>query len=389
MPLQTQNTMKLITLIIMIICTITVCIGQKIITGDLPDDEIIYYCAPCGCPHDSKRFDSGGVCPACDMVLRPTLKGSSSSMPRYDRLTAAMLIFDQADIMDVTGPWSVMAHNGVNVITVAKSKAPVTIGTSMELMPDFTFESLPDVDILIFPGSGIAETNPGEESIQNFIKDRQPSTEVLFSVCSGAFFLAEAGVLNGQDATTFASLIPRLESDYPEINVLNNVKYVDNGKTVTSAGLSSGIDASFHVVSKFRGEGMVQDVANHMEYPWSRQEDYARSQLADNFFTGIKGVIELFAKEYVYSRGDRNTWEYRYILAEKHKPDKVLKMLNKELQKTSKWRLKSLSKSALTGWFDHNTLGKGIIDMVAQEQGGEVILKVVATRGKLYSTSSK
>ncbi len=318
------------------------------------------------------------------MVLRPTYPGIATPVSRGRQLTAGMLLFDHADIMDVTGPWSVLVHNGVRVVSFAKSLEPVTIGMSMELMPDFTLDNLPDVDILVFPGSGLADSNPGDREIQEFIKKRYASTEVLFSVCTGAFFLAESGYLNDGEATTFASAIPRLRKNYPKIKVLDNSKYTDNGKTVTSAGLSSGIDAAFHVVSKFRGEGAVQDVANHMEYPWSRSTEYARSQLADNFISGIKNIVSLFSKQYLYSRGDENSWKYDYLLSGAIPSYEVIAVIKNELSKTSGWKLNDVQKTFLTGTLVHPVLGRGIVRIqVSKSKEGDVV-SITAARASTY-----
>ncbi len=374
--------MKYIVLLFMAVSTYSY--GQQYIEGPIPVGEIGYTCPPCGCQHDEGHFDALGSCPSCNMDLRAEFPGVTSELPNYRRLTAGMLIFDQADIMDVTGPWSVLVHNGVRVVSFAKRKDPVTIGMSMELTPDFTLDNLPEVDILIFPGSGLAETNPGDAEIQQFIQARANTTEVLFSVCSGAFFLAESGLLDGKVATTFASLIPRLESNYPDIQVVNHVKYTDNGQIVTTAGLSSGIDGAFHVISKFRGQGEVQDVANHMEYEWSKRTDYARTQLADKYIVGVKGIVELFAKAYLSSAGDRNEWKYQYLLSGQTSSDEVLKVIRKELSKTGKWQLVSETSQKVTGTFDHEVLGKGEITVqVSASEKGEV-LNLTARRLKKY-----
>jgi len=357
--------------------------GQQIIQGAIPKDEIVYACAPCGCAHDDVHFDSMGSCPSCNMSLQASFPAFELPARPSRRLTAGMLLFEHADIMDVTGPWSVMVHNGVEVVSFAKTKDPVTIGMSMELKPDFTFDNLPDVDILIFPGSGLAESNPGDAAIQAFIKERAASTEVLFSVCSGAFFLAESGLLDGKDATTFASLIPQLRENYPSINVLDHVKYTDNGKIVTTAGLSSGIDGAFHVVSKFRGQGSVQDVANHMEYAWNKSTDYARTQLADQFIVGIKNVASLFADTYLHSGGDLNHWEYRYSISPEIAGDKVLRIIKKELMK-KEWTILEEREKSLVGILDHSVLGQGKIEVeLESSEVGEVLI-IVATRVEKY-----
>lgn len=363
-------------------------VAQTFIEGPIPEGEIGYVCAPCGCAHDEGHFDSIGTCPSCNMTLAATMPGVKSMMPSHRSLTAAMLIFDHADIMDVTGPWSVLVHNGVRVVSFAKTKDPVRVGMSMTLTPDFTLDNLPDVDILVFPGSGLAESNPGDEQIQKFIKERAESTEVLFSVCSGAFFLAEAGLLDGKTATTFASFIPTLEQDYPEINVVNDVKYTDNGQVVTTAGLSSGIDGAFHVVSKFRGQGYVQDQANRMEYSWSKSTDYARSQLADRYIEGIKNVVSLVSKEYRSSSGDRNSWEYQYVLSGEVSNKQVLKLLNIQLENTGKWELTREKGLSLEGAFTHDILGTGIIAIDIEKDGDEEIITISAKREKEYQVVS-
>lgn len=371
-------------LVLLLLAVSSFSYGQKYIEGPIPEGEIGYTCPPCGCQHDEGHFDATGSCPSCNMDLRASFSGVTSELPTNRRLTAGMLIFDHADIMDVTGPWSVLVHNGVRVVSFAKSKDPVTIGMSMQLTPDFTLENLPEVDILIFPGSGLAETDPGDEAIQQFIQARANTTEVLFSVCSGAFFLAESGLLDGKVATTFASLIPRLERNYPEIQVVNHVKYTDNGQIVTTAGLSSGIDGAFHVISKFRGQGEVQDVANRMEYDWSKSTDYARTQLADKYIVGVKGVVELFAKAYLYSEGDRNEWKYQYLLSGQTSSDEVLRIIQKELSKTGKWQLVNEFPQKIIGMLDHDVLGKGEISLQVSTSDQGELLSLTARRLKKY-----
>jgi len=347
------------------------------------NNAIVYVCPPCGCINDGKHFDTMGICAECNMSRNSIFPGVEPLAPPR-ALTIGMLLFNGADIMDVTGPWSVFEHNGVNVVSFSKSLEPVTVGMNLEVTPDFTLKTLPQVDVLVFPGGGLAETNPADKEIQDFIKERAQSTEVLFSVCSGAFFLGEAGLLDGNEATTFASLIPALASNYPKAKVLDNVKYVDNGKVVTSAGLSSGIDASFYVISKFRGEGNVQDVANHMEYSWTKKHDYARSQLADNFVLGVKGLASTFSTKYLYSRGDVNQWEYRLLLSQQVTPQRALEVFRSELSKDANWHIQSVKDNTLTGIVNHNRLGKGKVVLTIESKPEGNVISISANRMKKY-----
>lgn len=360
--------------------------AQEVIQGEVSKGEIVYDCAPCGCADDGKYFSSMGQCPSCNMTLRPTILGIERENRNIKTPTVGILIFNMADVMDVSGPISVFEHAGLNVVTFAKTADPVRIGMTLELKPDYTIENLPEVDILVFPGGGMAESNPGDKDIVNLIKGRYDATDVLFSVCSGAFFLGEAGVLDHQRATTFASMIPMLAEQFPGAIVLDDVKYTDNGKIVTSAGLSSGIDAAFHVVAKFYGIGRAQDIANHMEYPWKRANDYARSQLADNFILDIRSIVALFSKEYFYSQGDYNQWEYRYAITDQIKSSRILNLIQQELGKKENWKTQKANKLSINGIVTHGILGKGGVQIIIEEdpQKGK-IARVVANRLQNYN----
>ena len=359
--------------------------AQKLIEGDPPKDAIVYTCGPCGCPLDGKYFNGMGNCPTCNMPLQANIPSLQRQSTTISRPSVAILLFNRADIMDVSGPISVFEHAGLNIMTFAKTNDPVQIGMNLELKPDFTLQNLPKVDVLVFPGGGLAETNPGDTAIVQFIKERYDSTEVVFSVCSGAFFLGEAGILDGQKATTFASLIPLLTQNYPKTIALNNVKYTDNGKVVTSAGLSSGIDAAFHVVSKYYGVGRAQDIANHMEYPWKREHDYARSQLADNYLLSLRSLLSLFSTSFFHSQGDNNSWEMRFVLTKEMSPANIIALLAKELQRRPDWKQQSAYLLSINGNIEHPVLGKGEIALTVKEDPIKgPILIVLAERQSSY-----
>ncbi len=347
---------------------------EKELTSDTTD-QIIYTCPPCGCDKDGEHLSHGGQCPSCDMALRPDYPGLKRVANPQKRPTVGMLLYNGADIMDVTGPWSVFEHARFNIITAAKTKETVSLGMSMELKPDFTLENMPEVDILVIPGGGPAEMNQDMEIVE-WIKKRYENTETLFSVCSGAFFLGLAGLLDENEATTFSSLIPSLSRQFPKSKVLNNVKYTDNGKIVTSAGLSSGVDAAFHVVSKYYGQGRAQDIANHMEYAWNIKTEYARTQLADNYLQSIRSLVGLFAKKYTYSHGDNQKWEYRFLLTQQLSHTKIINLVKGQLDNMENWKTSTANQNSITGIITHPMLGKGKVQIKVQDspQGKVAIL---------------
>lgn len=324
--------------------------------------SVHYICPPCGCPHDGKIFEAAGICPSCNMNLRPQCAGLIGKPVRqYPRVKVAVVLFDGADIMDVTGPMSVFEHAGFNVFLVAKNLEPKRIGLYAELSPDYTLTSLPSVDVIVVPGGGPAEQDQDPDLVA-WLQERSRSTDTMFSVCSGAFFLGMAGVLDGYESTTFASLIPNLKSQFPKSRVLNNVKYTDNDKVFTSSGLSSGIDASFAVVAKYRGVGRAQNLANHMEYPWKRQHDYARTQLADNYLVAFNELIDLFSISFSQSEGDMNSWMYTYELWEDIDLEGFMALLKEEIEKMDAMRIIKFAEDKIKTTYDHPILGEGKVE---------------------------
>ncbi len=85
------------------------------------------------------------------------------------------------------------------------------------------------------------------------------------SVCNGALILAETGLLDGLTATTYHNAIPELEKAFPKTKVVSDQRFVDNGKFITTAGLSSGIDGALHIVEKLKGKSKAQTAALNMD----------------------------------------------------------------------------------------------------------------------------
>src|SRR5207237_7314141 len=105
--------------------------------------------------------------------------------------------------------------------------------------------------------------------------------DYTMSVCNGAFWLANSGLLDGKTATTFYGMLDDLKTKYPKIHVINDQKFVDNGNIVCTAGLSSGIEGALHMVEKIEGSGTAKAIALGMEYNWLPNSGYARGALAD------------------------------------------------------------------------------------------------------------
>jgi putative intracellular protease/amidase len=275
--------------------------AKKGITPIAVDHEH-YVCAPCGMPCDSKVYDAPGVCPVCGaaLVVEP-------APPRAPRKKVALLIFDGVEIIDYTGPYEVFGDADFDVYTVAEAKAPVTTAMGMAVVPKYTFADAPPPDVLVVPG-GDVHAPRGSAATLKWIAGITATDEQTMSVCNGAFILAAAGILDGLSATTTAHLIAELAAEYPKTKVVSDQRFVDNGKIVTTGGLSAGIDGALHVVEKMLGRGRAQAVALDIEYDWRPDSGFVRAKLADNLIPHV-GLDELGNWSWIRTQGGVDRWE--------------------------------------------------------------------------------
>lgn len=179
--------------------------------------------------------------------------------------SVAILIFAGMELLDFAGPAEVFAAAGYKVSTVAATRDPVACAGLMKLTPHYTFADCPRTDIIVVPGGGVSAVAK-DERVTKWLTQAAGEAEATMSVCTGAFVLAQAGLLDGKEATTHWSGIKRLRTQYPKITVRENQRVVDNGKIVTTAGVSAGIDGSLHLVERLSGRNQASQTARYMEY---------------------------------------------------------------------------------------------------------------------------
>jgi putative intracellular protease/amidase len=212
----------------------------------------------------------------------------------------------------------------------------------MEVIPKYTFDNAPQADVLLIPGGDVsrAQENP---AIIKWIQDNSKEAEQVVSVCNGAFILAKTGLLDGLSATTFYGLIDNLVPVAPKTKVVRDQRYVDNGKIITTAGLSSGIDGSLYVVSKMLGKARAQMVALNMEYNWQPGSSYARANFADRHLRKIFSRSLVFATpqgvalSVLGTEGTDERWEINWQMQGDALAPEVAKLLGDKLANEGKW----------------------------------------------------
>jgi len=132
-------------------------------------------------------------------------------------------------------------------------------------------------------------------------------------------------------ATTIEHAIEDLQKVSPKTKVVHDQRYVDNGKIITTAGLSSGIDGAFHLVAKMNGEGEAQAIALGMEYRWDPHSKYARGALADRYLPDFSDVKGAKAK-LISTAGDPDHWEIKALFSEPNSIEAIAELLNKRIE---------------------------------------------------------
>jgi transcriptional regulator GlxA family with amidase domain len=194
--------------------------------------------------------------------------------------TVGIYLFDDVEVLDFSGPFEVFttasrvkakitpeSANPFNVVTLALSRQPITTRGGLVVVPQFDLASHTVLDVTIIPG-GVVTAELEKMEVIEWVRAVDKTTEITASVCTGAFILAKAGLLDDLPVTTHWEDQTDLQSMYPRTCVLPGKRWVDNGHIVTSAGISAGIGMSLHLVARLEGLDLAKRTARQMEIDW-------------------------------------------------------------------------------------------------------------------------
>ena len=171
---------------------------------------------------------------------------------------------DGVEVLDFAGPMEVFSAAGFDVSTVSKTKGQIVAQGILKIIPDYSIVDAPNADIVVFFG-GNSGAAANDHAVIEWLKTKI-TPQYYVSVCTGAFVLGKAGLLDNLTVTTFHESIENLKKAVPKAKVLSNVRFVDNGNIITTAGISAGIDGALHIVAKLKGKAAAVKVAKYMEY---------------------------------------------------------------------------------------------------------------------------
>ncbi len=183
----------------------------------------------------------------------------------------AIVLFEGAEELDWAGPWEVFTmlaqveEGSCTVGTVSEHGGEVRCAKGLRVMAEHAFAACPMADVLVIPGGQGTRVQDKNPAMLDFVRRMDKGTEVTSSVCTGAFVLESAGLLTGKRATTHWGSIERLR-ERGTVEVVEGMRFVDEGHIVTAAGVSAGIDMSLYLVGRLWSPEVARRVQRAMEY---------------------------------------------------------------------------------------------------------------------------
>ena len=191
-------------------------------------------------------------------------------LPKRRTIKVAFLLGESANVIDTAGPWEVFQDVMVDgligkrepfeLYTVGPSEQILTLTGGLKVKPHHSIENAPQPNVIVVPAQRATDET------RAWLRTASAKTDVTMSVCTGAFQLARAGLLDGIAATTHHDFWDAFAKEFPKIELRRGLRYVDNGRIATAGGLTSGIDMALHIVARYFGDDTAAATARYMEH---------------------------------------------------------------------------------------------------------------------------
>jgi len=182
--------------------------------------------------------------------------------------TLGILLFEDFETLDVFGPVEMFGKltDQIKIAMISQHRGLVRSVHGSLVMAEYDWLNAPHLDYLLVPGGMGTRREVYNQPLLDWIKTRSHSCEITLSVCTGAALLAKAGVLDGYQATTNKIAFEWVKEQGPKVQWIKQARWVDDGRVVTSSGVSAGIDMSLYVISRLFGEPVRDDLVRLTEY---------------------------------------------------------------------------------------------------------------------------
>jgi len=208
---------------------------------------------------------------ATDAALAPRFRDLPAERP----LVVGIVVVDGVYGTELVAPWDVFHHTvfhaqpGMRVITIAPTLATVTSFEGLRLLPDHGFADAPPVDVLVVPSAlHSMDSDLADAALIGYVQRAAAGARVVLSLCDGAFVLAQAGVLDGRECTTFPTDVGAMRTAFPALTIHEGVSFVHDGPVITSAGGAKSYDAALYLCQLLYGESAARGVAAGITIDW-------------------------------------------------------------------------------------------------------------------------
>ena len=213
--------------------------------------------------------------PGCLVASALALPASAATAPRVRlperaSIKVAFLLGEDTNVIDTAGPWEVFQDvmvmragthaNPFEIFTVGPGVGPVAMTGGLRVIPAYGIASAPKPEVIVVPAQR------AQPAALEWLRASATRADMIMSVCTGAYQLARAGLLDGLKATTHHAFWDDFEHEFPKVHLQRGARFVDNGRIATSGGLTSGIDLALHVVARYLGDDTAAATAKYMEH---------------------------------------------------------------------------------------------------------------------------
>jgi transcriptional regulator GlxA family with amidase domain len=193
----------------------------------------------------------------------------SSALPERRRIRVAFMLGPDSNVIDTAGPWEVFQdvvvptgsdNHPFQLYTVGATSEIVRLTGGLQVRPDYTVRNAPQPNVIVVPAQRTTQ------ALLTWLRQASRGADVTISVCTGAFQLARAGLLEGIPATTHHQFWDNFAREFPSIELRRGLRFVDSGRIATAGGLTSGIDMALHIVKRYFGDDVAEATARYMEH---------------------------------------------------------------------------------------------------------------------------
>ena len=189
-----------------------------------------------------------------------------------DVRTVGVVLFPGFELLDVFGPLEAygILKGAFELRLIAERAGPVASAQGPRAIAEHQLADAPPLDVMLVPGGTGTRTEVGNRPLLDWLVGRATDTGIVTSVCTGAALLARAGILDGRRATTNKRSFQWVVEQGPRVEWVREARWVEDGKFVTSSGVSAGIDMTLAVIARLLGKETSERAATAMEYEWHR-----------------------------------------------------------------------------------------------------------------------